>query len=630
MANSYKHNHMNYLSVENLTHHWGDIRLFDNLTFGVSEGQKIGLIARNGTGKTTLLNILAHVLPNESGQVTYRKGISVGYLPQIPVLNDGHSVIEEIFASDNPQVLAIKAYEKALADENHEELGKLIEELDKLGAWDFESRIKQILTELKITNFDQQISQLSGGQKKRVALANLLINEPQFIILDEPTNHLDLEMIEWLETYLERSKCTLMMVTHDRYFLDRVCNEIIELADQTLYTYKGNYPFFLEKREERIQSHNAQVEKAKNLLKTEQEWMNRMPQARATKAKYRIDAFHDLKKKAHSGMQEQSMNLDIQSARLGKKIIECHNVSKAFDDLKILDDFNYKFAQGEKVGIIGKNGTGKTTFLNTITGALEPDSGYLETGETVVVGYYRQSGMNIDPTKRVLDVISDISEHITLGSGNSMSPAQFLRHFMFGNEMHHVLVDKLSGGEKKRLYLMTVLMTNPNFLILDEPTNDLDIFTLNLLEEYLQNFKGCVVIVSHDRYFMDKIVDHLFIFEGQGVIKDFPGNYSIYHDHKIELEKESKKVEKIKKEPSKPAPAKEKPKKLSFKEKMEMEQLEQDMETLNNEKADIEEALNSGTLDAEMLTEKSKRISEVINLLDEKEMRWLELSEIEG
>ncbi|MGQ1784082.1 MULTISPECIES: ABC-F family ATP-binding cassette domain-containing protein [unclassified Saccharicrinis] len=621
---------MNYLSVENLTHHWGDIRLFDNLTFGVSEGQKIGLIARNGTGKTTLLNILAHVLPNESGQVTYRKGISVGYLPQIPVLNDGHSVIEEIFASDNPQVLAIKAYEKALADENHEELGKLIEELDKLGAWDFESRIKQILTELKITNFDQQISQLSGGQKKRVALANLLINEPQFIILDEPTNHLDLEMIEWLETYLERSKCTLMMVTHDRYFLDRVCNEIIELADQTLYTYKGNYPFFLEKREERIQSHNAQVEKAKNLLKTEQEWMNRMPQARATKAKYRIDAFHDLKKKAHSGMQEQSMNLDIQSARLGKKIIECHNVSKAFDDLKILDDFNYKFAQGEKVGIIGKNGTGKTTFLNTITGALEPDSGYLETGETVVVGYYRQSGMNIDPTKRVLDVISDISEHITLGSGNSMSPAQFLRHFMFGNEMHHVLVDKLSGGEKKRLYLMTVLMTNPNFLILDEPTNDLDIFTLNLLEEYLQNFKGCVVIVSHDRYFMDKIVDHLFIFEGQGVIKDFPGNYSIYHDHKIELEKESKKVEKIKKEPSKPAPAKEKPKKLSFKEKMEMEQLEQDMETLNNEKADIEEALNSGTLDAEMLTEKSKRISEVINLLDEKEMRWLELSEIEG
>jgi len=619
---------MNYLSVENLTHHWGDIQLFDDLNFGVSEGQKIGLIARNGTGKTTLLNILAHVLPAESGLVTYRKGISVGYLPQIPDLNDNNTVIEEIFASDNPQVIAIKAYEKALADENHDELGHLIEELDKLNAWDFESRIKQILTELKITNFDQKINQLSGGQKKRVALANILINEPQFLILDEPTNHLDLEMIEWLEAYLDRSKCTLMMVTHDRYFLDRVCNDIIELADQTIYHYKGNYQLFLEKREERIQTHNAQVEKAKNLLKKEQDWMNRMPQARATKAKYRIDAFHDLKKKANGGTSEQNINLDIQSARLGKKIIECHNVSKAFDDLKILDDFNYKFAQGEKVGIIGKNGTGKTTFLNTITGALEPDSGYLETGETVVVGYYRQSGMNIDPTKRVLDVISDISEHITLGSGNSMSPAQFLRHFLFTNEMHHVQVDKLSGGEKKRLYLMTVLMKNPNFLILDEPTNDLDIFTLNLLEEYLQNFKGCVVIVSHDRYFMDKIVDHLFIFEGQGKIKDFPGNYSIYHDFKLEEEKELKKVEKAQKEPSKPAPVKEKPRKLTFKEKKEIEQLEQDMEDLNAEKETIENELNSGTLDAETLTDKAKRLSTVMEFIDEKEMRWLELSEI--
>ena len=621
---------MNYLSVENLTHHWGDIRLFDNLTFGVSEGQKVGLIARNGTGKTTLLNILAKVLPNESGIITYRKGISVGYLPQIPEVTPENTVIEEIFASDNPQVQAIKAYEKALADENHDELGQLIEELDKLGAWDFESRIKQILSQLKITNFNQLISQLSGGQKKRVALANILINEPQFLILDEPTNHLDLEMIEWLESYLERSKCTLMMVTHDRYFLDRVCNEIIELADQTIYHYKGNYHFFLEKREERIQTHNAQVEKAKNLLKTEQDWMNRMPQARATKAKYRIDAFHELKKKAHSGIQEQSMNLDIKSARLGKKIIECHNLNKSFGNLKILDDFNYKFAQGEKVGIIGKNGTGKTTFLNTITGAMEPDSGHLETGETVVVGYYRQSGMKIDPNKRVLDVIADISEHITLGSGNSMSPAQFLRHFMFSNEMHHVLVEKLSGGEKKRLYLMTILMKNPNFLILDEPTNDLDIFTLNLLEEYLQNFKGCVIIVSHDRYFMDKIVDHLFVFEGNGVIKDFPGNYSIYHDFKLEEEKESKKVEKATKDPVKPVPAKDKPRKLSFKEKREMEQLEKDMEDLNDEKSAIEEALNSGTLAPEELTEKSKRISEVIDLLDGKEMRWLELSEIEG
>ncbi|SMO81446.1 ATP-binding cassette, subfamily F, uup [Saccharicrinis carchari] len=621
---------MNYLSVENLTHHWGDIQLFDNLTFGVSEGQKIGLIARNGTGKTTLLNILAGVLPNESGQVTYRKGVSVGYLQQLPVLNNDHTVMEEIFASDNPQVIAIKAYEKALSEENHDELGILIEELDKLNAWDYESQVKLILSQLKITNFNQQIGQLSGGQKKRVALANLLINEPQFLILDEPTNHLDLEMIEWLEAYLERSRCTLMMVTHDRYFLDRVCNEIMELADQTIYNYKGNYQNFLEKREERIQTQNAQVDKAKNLLKKEQEWMNRMPQARATKAKYRIDAFYDLKKKADSGTTEQHLELNIQSARLGKKIIECHHVNKAFGNLKILNDFSYKFAQGEKVGIIGKNGTGKTTFLNIITGALEPDSGHLEKGETVVVGHYRQSGMDIDPTKRVLDVISDISEHITLGSGNTMSPAQFLRYFLFPNEMHHVLVEKISGGEKKRLYLMTVLMKNPNFLILDEPTNDLDIFTLSLLEEYLLSFKGCVIIVSHDRYFMDRIVDHLFVFKGEGKIKDFPGNYSAYHEYKLGQEKEQKKLEKVQKEPVKPFPVKEKVRKLTFKEKKEMEKLEKEIEQLNTEKETLENELNSGNLNAEALIEKAKRLSTIIKLVDENEMRWLELSEIEG
>ncbi len=621
---------VNYLSVENLTHHYGDVRLFDNLNFGISEGEKVGLIARNGTGKTTLLNILAQILPSDEGSVIYRKGITIGYLPQLPEVNDSNTVIEEIFESENPQVIAIKAYEQALESGNHDELGQLIEELDKLGAWDFEARIKQILTQLKITKFDQLIGQLSGGQKKRVALAHILISEPDFLILDEPTNHLDLEMIEWLEDYMSRSKATLLMVTHDRYFLDRVCNEIYELADQTLYHYKGNYQYFLEKREERISTHNAQVEKAKNLLKTEQDWMNRMPQARGTKAKYRVDAFDDLKKRAHSGIQEQSINLDIKSARLGKKIIECFNVSKAFGDLKILDDFNYKFAQGEKVGIIGKNGTGKSTFLNTITGALEPDSGHLETGETVVVGYYRQDGMKIDDGKKVIDVIADISESITLGSGNSMSPAQFLRHFLFPNEMHYVQVEKLSGGEKKRLYLMTVLMTNPNFLILDEPTNDLDIFTLNLLEEYLQNFKGCVVIVSHDRYFMDKIVDHLFVFEGQGVIKDFPGNYTIYHDFKIEEEKEQRKIEKEKKEPVQKEKPKDKPKKLSFKEKKEMELLEVDMENLNSEKETIENELNSGSLSPEEIGDKAKRLNEIMELLDEKEMRWLELSEIEG
>ncbi len=619
---------ISYLSVENLTHHWGDIRLFDNLNFGISEGQKVGLIARNGTGKTTLLNILASKLIADEGDVTYRKDIRVGYLSQLPELNDQNTVLEEIFSSDNPEVVAIKAYEEALSSGNQTELGNLIEELDKLNAWDYESRIKQILSQLKITNFDQPIHQLSGGQQKRVALANILINEPDFLILDEPTNHLDLEMIEWLEDYLKRSKATLMMVTHDRYFLDRVCNEIYELADRTLYYYKGNYNYFLEKREERILTQNAQIEKAKNLLKKEQDWMNRMPQARATKAKYRIDAFHELKQKANSGTTEQSMNLDIKATRLGKKIINFHSVSKSFDDLKIMDDFNYKFAQGEKVGIIGKNGTGKSTFLNILTGKLSPDSGEIEQGETVVTGFYRQDGMQIDDNKKVIDVISEISEHITLGSGNSMSPAQFLRHFLFTNEMHHVLVEKLSGGEKKRLYLMTVLMNNPNFLILDEPTNDLDIFTLNLLEEYLQNFSGCVIIVSHDRYFMDKIVDHMFVFEGNGVIKDFPGNYSIYSDHQKKEEKKARKLEKEKKEPAKTQAPKEKPRKLSFKEKKEMEQLETEMDALNTEKSDIENELNSGITDTSLLTEKSKRLSEIMDLLDEKEMRWLELSEI--
>ncbi|WP_075601672.1 ABC-F family ATP-binding cassette domain-containing protein [Saccharicrinis aurantiacus] len=620
---------MNYLSVEDLTQHWGEIKLFDNLTFGISEGQKVGLIARNGEGKTTLLNILGKVKPAETGSVVYRKGISLGYLSQDPVLNNDNTVIEEIFASENPQVIAIKAYENALANEDHEALGDLIEQLDKLGAWDFEARIKQILSQLKITRFEQKISQLSGGQKKRVAMANILINEPDFLILDEPTNHLDLEMIEWLEEYLKRSKATLIMVTHDRYFLDRVCNEILEMADRTLYPYKGNYAYFLEKREERIATTAQQVEKAKNLLKKEQDWMNRQPQARGTKAKYRIDAFHDLKKKANSGTTEKSINLNIKSARLGKKIIECFDINKSFDDLAILKDFSYKFAQGEKLGIIGKNGTGKSTFLNTITGALPPDSGTIETGETVVVGYYHQNGMKIDESKKVIDVIAEISENITLGSGDSMGPAQFLRYFLFGNEMHHVQVDKLSGGEKKRLYLMTVLMKNPNFLILDEPTNDLDIFTLNLLEEYLQAFKGCVIIVSHDRYFMDKIVDHLFVFEGQGEIKDFPGNYSIYHDFKVNEEKEKRKQERAVKEPAKPkTEVKEKPRKLSFKEKKEMEEIEANLEALSAEKEEIENGLNSGTLDNETLTEKSKRLNEIMAELDEKEMRWLELSEI--
>lgn len=504
---------------------------------------------------------------------------------------------------------------------------EILEKMDQYKAWDYENKVKQILSKLKITNFDQVVGQLSGGQKKRVGLAKVLITDPDFLILDEPTNHLDLEMIEWLEEYLNKSKGTLLMVTHDRYFLDRVCNEIIEMDANSIYTYKGNYSYYLEKRAERIENINAEVGKAQKLLKTEQEWMRRMPQARGTKAKYRIDAFYDLKKKAAAGFKEDSMELDIKSARLGKKILELEGLYKSFGDLKILEDFSYKFQRGEKIGIVGKNGTGKSTFLNIITRNLEPDSGSIEIGETVVYGYYRQDGITINENERIIDVIKDIAESIDLGNGKVMSASQFLEYFLFPPKTQYNYVSKLSGGEKRRLYLMTVLMKNPNFLILDEPTNDLDIMTLNVLEEYLMNFKGCLIIVSHDRYFMDKVVDQMFAFEGMGKIRNFPGNYTIYRDTIDEEEKELKKIEK----PAKPK--KEKPKsnntakKLSFNEKREFEQLEVDLEALNTEKEELETAMSSGTLTNDELLQKASRIEEVINLIDEKEMRWLELSE---
>ncbi len=619
---------MNYLSVENLTHHYGDIRLFDNLNFGVSEGQKIGLIARNGTGKTTLLNILANKMPADNGSVTYRKGIRVGYLSQEPILSNKNTVIEEVFASDSPAVLAIKEYESILASENQDKLGDIIEQIDKLGAWDFEARVKQVLSQLKINNFNQPIEELSGGQKKRVAMAAMLIDEPQFIILDEPTNHLDLDMIEWLENYLKRSKSTILMVTHDRYFLDRVCNSILELDNQTLYAYEGNYNYFLRHREERILSRNLEIEKARNLLRKEQEWINRTPQARSTKAKYRIDAFHELKKTAQNTISNPELNIDVKAARLGKKIIECHNLKKSFGEIKIVNDFSYKFMRGEKVGIIGKNGTGKSTFLNMLMGDIKPDSGVIEHGETVVVGYYRQSGMNIDERKKVIDVISEISDDIKLGGGNSLSPAAFLRKFLFPNEMHNLLVENISGGEKKRLYLMTVLMKNPNFLILDEPTNDLDIFTLNILEEYLQSFNGCVIIVSHDRYFTDNIVDHLFVFEGDGVIRDFPGNYSIYREEILKKQKQVK--QEIKNSNTKKVkPVQERKQKLTYKQRLELKQLETDLDSLNEEKTEIENQLIKGSLQPHQYEEKSKRLNEIVNNIEEKELRWFELSEIE-
>ena len=620
---------VNYLSVENITQHWGDIRLFNDISFGLNEGQKVALIARNGAGKTTLLNILGGKIPANEGMVTIRNGIKVGYLSQDPSLNKNHTVIEEVFNTDSEIVQTIKAYEQAIASNNEDSMGSLIEKMDSLQAWDYEQRIKQILSQLKITKYDQPVSELSGGQQKRVSLASILISEPDLLILDEPTNHLDLEMVDWLEQYLSKSKATLLMVTHDRYFLDRVCNEIIELADETIYRYQGNYSYFLRKRQERLANKKAEIEKARNLLKTEQEWMNRMPQARATKAKYRIDAFHDLKDKAHQNINEQNLELGIAQARLGKKVINLHNISKSFDDLQLIKDFSYKFAPYEKVGIVGKNGTGKSTFLNILTESLQPDAGEVEKGETVVFGYYRQEGIKIDDNKKVIEVISDIADDISLGEGKRMSATQFLRYFLFPNEMHYVQVNKLSGGEKKRLLLMTVLMKNPNFLILDEPTNDLDIFTLNVLEEYLSNFKGCVIVVSHDRYFLDKVTDHLFAFEGNCVIKDFVGSYSDYSQQKKNEEKHQSKTVKKEKAPDKKQNQTPKAKKLSYKEKRELEQIENDLEELETKKSTLQDELNAGNLASDLLIEKSKELSNIMEELEEKEMRWLELKEIE-
>jgi ATP-binding cassette subfamily F protein uup len=618
---------INYLSVENLTYHYGDIALFENVSFGVGEGQKVALIARNGAGKTTLFNVLTGIYPPESGMVTLRKGIEVAYLWQEPLLNPQNSVIEEVFDSPGEVIRVVKEYEKALLH-HHDLLPALTEKMDRLNAWDYENRVKQILSELKITRFDQPVSELSGGQRKRVALAKVLISEPDFLFLDEPTNHLDLDMIEWLEQYLGKSKSTLLMITHDRYFLDRVCNQILELENQTVYTYQGNYGYYLRKREERIQMKEQEVEKARNLLRKEQDWMNRMPQARATKAKYRIDAFYDLKDVASQNLGQKELEIGIQSARLGKKILEIEHLNKAFGDLKVLDDFSYKFMPGEKVGIIGNNGSGKTTFLNMLTGKLKADSGSIEVGETVVFGYYRQEGIVLDDDKKVIEVISEISEKIPVGDGQQMSAAQFLRYFQFPNEMHYTYVHKLSGGERKRLHLMTVLMRNPNFLILDEPTNDLDIFTLNVLEDYLKSFKGCVIIVSHDRFFVDKVVDHVFVFTGNGNIKDFPGNYSDYQQNKQEVQKNEQKLQVA----EKPAVARVKAsvRKLSFKEKREMEQLEAEIEALETEKAQLEQDLSTGTLSADDITVKANRMGALLAELEVKELRWLDLSEIES
>lgn len=616
------------LQVESLTKSFGDLVLFENISFGIEEKQRVGLIAKNGAGKTTLLNVLSGKEGYDSGRITFRRDLRIGFLEQDPVYPPEVTVLEACFYHGNPVTELIKSYEACMATEGNPGLEDILVRMEQEKAWDYERKAKQVLTQLKIRDFNQQIKQLSGGQLKRVALANALILEPDFLILDEPTNHLDLDMIEWLEEYLQRTNISLLMVTHDRYFLDRVCGEIMEIDNRHIYQYKGNYSYYLEKRQERIDAFNTEVERANNLYRTELDWMRRMPQARGHKARYREEAFYDLEKIAKQRMDNSQVKLNVKASYIGSKIFEAEHLSKRYGDIKILDDFSYIFARYEKMGIVGNNGTGKSTFIKILLGEVPLDSGKLDIGETVRFGYYSQEGLQFDEQMKVIDVVQDIAEVVQLGNGKQLSASQFLQHFLFTPETQHSYVYKLSGGERRRLYLCTVLMRNPNFLILDEPTNDLDIVTLNILEEYLQSFKGCVIVVSHDRYFMDKVVDHLLVFSGQGDIKDFPGNYSDYRDWKAIQDQKEKETTKPKEEKKERIRTDEK-RKLSFKEKREFEQLEGDIAQLEEEKKLLEADLCSGTLTVDELTEKSKRLPIVVELIDEKTMRWLELSEIE-
>lgn len=618
-----------YLQVENLTKSFGDLVLFNGISFGIAEGQRIGLIAKNGSGKTTLLNILSGKEGYDEGKITFRRDLRVGYLEQSPKYPEELTVLEACFYHGNSTVELIKEYERCMETPGNPGMDELLVRMEHEKAWDYERRAKQILSQLKIRDFSQKIGHLSGGQLKRVALANILITEPDLLILDEPTNHLDLDMTEWLEEYLNRGSLSLLMVTHDRYFLDRVCSEIIEIDNRQLYSYKGNYSYYLEKRQERIEATNAEIARANNLYRTELEWMRRMPQARGHKARYREEAFYELEKVAKQRTYDANVKLDVKASYIGSKIFEADHLCKRFGDLKILDDFSYIFARYEKMGIVGNNGTGKSTFIKILMGLEKPDSGTLDIGETVRFGYYSQEGLQFNEQMKVIDVITDIAEVIELGNGKRLTASQFLQHFLFTPETQHSYVYKLSGGERRRLYLCTVLMRNPNFLVLDEPTNDLDIVTLQVLEEYLQNFKGCVIVVSHDRYFMDKVVDHLLVFKGQGDIRDFPGNYSDYRDWKLAKAEHEKEAAKPKEEKTQRVRLNDK-RRMTFKERKEFEQLEKEIAALEEEKKQIEEALCSGTLSVDELTEKSKRLPLLNDELDEKTMRWLELSEIEG
>jgi len=616
-----------FLQAENLSKRFGDQLLFENISFTIFEHQKVALIARNGAGKTTLMEILAGNDTPESGQITKTGDIRIGYLKQIPDLDENMTVFEAVFQSGDELVETIRNFENAVLHNHKEDISKYTELMESHHAWDYEVKVKQILTQLKIYDYDQPISELSGGQKKRVAMANVLINEPDLLMLDEPTNHLDLDMIEWLENYLEKTKITLFMVTHDRYFLDRVCNEILEMEGNTIYRHRGNYSYFLEKRNDRIEMQMAGIDKAKNLLRTELEWSRRMPQARGHKSKYRMERVDDLIVKAGQNLNENNIELSMNSSRIGNKILDLELISKSYGDLCLIKDFSYKFQRFEKVGIVGKNGTGKSTFLNIVTGNIQANAGKVEIGQTIRFGYYQQTGIEFNPGDKVIDAVNKIAEVINFEDGRKLTASQMLTTFLFPPDIQYSFIEKLSGGEKRRLYLCTILMTNPNFLILDEPTNDLDIMTLAVLEEYLRVFQGCVIIVSHDRYFMDKIVDHLFVFDGEGNIRDFPGSYTIWRNKQLEdEEKRKKEIKPEVKVTSKPV--KEKERKLTFNEKKELDQLEKDIESLESEKTQINDDLNSGALDSRQLQEKSTRYVAITGLLEEKEMRWLELSEL--
>ena len=619
----------NLLQVENLTKSFGVNSLFDDINFTINEGDKVGLIAKNGTGKSTLLSIIAGDDTPDDGKLIFKNDVTIGYLKQLPQFEPHLSVMDTCLIGDDDQSKAIRQYENALIEGNNEEMTKAIQAMDLASAWDYEERFKQILSQLKIDDFKQRISELSGGQIKRVALAKILISNPQFLILDEPTNHLDIDMIEWLEAYLSRSRMTILMVTHDRYFLDKICSKILELDQKSIFGYDGNYNYYLEKRAERIDAQNAAVEKARNLLRTEIEWMRRQPQARAHKAQYRIDAFYDLKERAQSRNDKGDVELNVKAGYIGKKIFVAHHVSKSFDGKVILNDFNYIFSRYEKLGIVGDNGVGKSTFIKLLLDRIQPDSGYFEIGETVKFGYYCQEGIHFDEGKKVIDAIRDVAEHIYFDEKHHYSASQFLQLFLFSPTDQQKLIEKLSGGEKRRLYLAMVLMSKPNFLILDEPTNDLDIQTLEILEDYLSKFSGCLIVISHDRFFMDRCVDHTFVFMGDGVIKDFPGNYSEYRAWKEAHEKEEATVQKQKAE-SKPAKPRsnnrDKSQKLTFKEKREFEELTESIERLTKEKEELFNLFNSGEQIDDVAT-KASRFEEVKDLLDEMELRWLELSE---